>query len=54
MLCRLYRKELEKERTPDVEKTIEKEFSSWFKDHVRYSCISFFKFSVVEDVLTMA
>ena len=34
MIHRLYRKELENEGIPDVGKTIEKQFSSWFKKHV--------------------
>jgi hypothetical protein len=36
MIHRLYRKELENEGIPDVEKTIEKQFSSWFKKHVSF------------------
>ncbi|CAN6222944.1 unnamed protein product [Urochloa humidicola] len=30
----MYRKELEKEGISDVEKTLEKQFSSWFKKHI--------------------
>jgi hypothetical protein len=39
MLCRLYRKELENEGNQDIEKTIEKQFAIWFKNHVSCCCI---------------
>lgn len=32
----IYRKELESEGIPDVEKALEKQFSSWFKKHVSF------------------
>ena len=34
MVCRIYRKELENQAILDVEKIVEKKFSSWFKKHV--------------------
>ena len=34
MVCRICKKELETEGYPDVERALEKEFSSWFKNYV--------------------
>lgn len=36
MVCRIYRKELENDGIPDVQKALEKQFSSWFKKHVSF------------------
>jgi len=37
MVCRIYRKELENQGILDVEKIVEKKFSSWFKKHVSFN-----------------
>jgi hypothetical protein len=47
----MYKEELENEGTIDVEKTIEKQFSSWFKKHVSVKFIS--STSVIGLVFTM-
>jgi hypothetical protein len=47
----MYKEELENEGTVDVEKNIEKQFSSWFKKHVSFKFIS--STSVIGLVFTM-
>jgi len=43
LTCRIYKKELEDAGTPNVEKTLEKQFSSWFKKHVSFMPIFLFE-----------
>jgi len=51
MLRRKFRKQLEIEGIPNVEKIVEKQFASWFKKHVSCYCRIFSKaFGLVEVV----
>jgi len=36
MVCRICRKEIVEKEILDVEKTLENQFSSWFKKHVSF------------------
>jgi hypothetical protein len=42
IIFRIYKKELEDEGCPNVQKTLEKQFSSWFKKHVSLMSINLF------------
>ena len=42
IIFRIYKKELENEGCPNVQKTLEKQFSSWFKKHVSLISINLF------------
>lgn len=42
IIFRIYKKELENEGCPNVQKTLEKQFSRWFKKHVSLISITLF------------
>jgi hypothetical protein len=42
IIFRIYKKELENEGCPNVEKTLEKQFSPWFKKHVSFISTNLF------------
>jgi len=47
IIYKIYKKELENEGCPDVKKTLEKHFSSWFKKHVGFLSIYLISISIV-------